>query len=255
MLFAVLPEISFGWGPEGHEIVARIAQFYLTDNAKQQVSGILHGSTDLAAIANWADQVRPQRPDTAKWHFIDIPRTADSIDPARDCDSANCVTEQAKRFAAILSGSASGDKEEALKFLVHFMGDMHQPLHCANDNDRGGNDVHVNFLGDGHTNLHKVWDSGLLGQMDDQDQLTADLITAITPANKLAWSQGAPDDWALESHDKAVSVAYKNVPKRAGRRLPTLDESYEAAADPVVTEQLQKAGFRLAMVLNQAIGQ
>jgi hypothetical protein len=241
---------AFAWGPEGHEIVANIALHYLTPKAKSHVTAILtsgQSNFELAGVANWADQIRPSRPETAPWHFVDIPLKRTTYDAARDCASNNCVVAQ---ITANINSLKSGDQLDALRFLVHFLGDIHQPLHCADNNDRGGNDVHVNFL-EQHTNLHKVWDSGLLGQLEDQEQLTADLINGITDAQRGEWSSGTPEAWAVESHQFAVKPAYSLVPKRQGRRVPVLDEDYETAADPVLRTQVQKAGVRLAWVINQ----
>jgi hypothetical protein len=245
-----------GWGPEGHEIVADIGLHYLTPAAKARLAAILQTdpeSVNLAQLANWADQIRPKRPETAPWHFVDIPLKRKVFDASVDCKGDNCVVAQLTSEIGALKNSQTPNELETLKFLVHFMGDIHQPLHCADNKDRGGNNVHVRFL-DLHMNLHKVWDSGLLDQLVDQQQLTADLINQITPDDKDKWSAGTPETWAVESHTFAVKPAYALVPARHGRALPVLDEDYETAADPVVAMQLQKAGVRLAMVLNQIAG-
>ena len=243
------------WGPEGHEIVGSIALRYLTPAAKTRVAAVLNTTPDqvsLAAVANWADKIRPVRPETAPWHFVDIPRKRTTYIPGMDCSDGDCVIAQITQDVEALK-NGSGDQMDALRFLVHFVGDIHQPLHCADNNDRGGNQVHIKFH-DEALNLHKLWDSGLLDQLEEQDQLTADLIKKITKTQLAQGSSGTPTEWALESHALADKTAYGLVPKRQGRALAIIDEDYENAADPIVEVQLQKAGVRLAMLLNQIYG-
>ena len=146
----LLPSLAFAWGPEGHAIIAQIAEDRLAPAARQQVDQLLDGDS-LAVVASWADEIRIHRPDTAQWHFVDIPKNANDYDPARDCrptPRGDCIIAAIDRELAILR-DASADKDkraEALKFIVHFVGDLHQPLHCADDHDRGGNDVTVKFF-------------------------------------------------------------------------------------------------------------
>ena len=251
-LTLVIGTKATAWGPEGHEIVATIAQQRLGATAKSRIAAIINTTPetlDLASIANWADKVRPVRPETAPWHFVDIPLKRTTFDPATDCADDNCVIAQIKLDVDALTNQ-TGNQLDALRFLVHFLGDIHQPLHCADNNDRGGNNVHIKFH-DTSLNLHKLWDSGLLDQLEDQDQLIADLIRTTTSSQESDWSSGTPTDWALESHALAIKPAYSLVPKVHGGSLPVISEDYENTADPIVQTQLQKAGVRLAMVLNQ----
>jgi S1/P1 Nuclease len=255
ILFFVSGHIN-AWGPEGHEIVANIALHDLSNNARTQIAAILGSTTpdaiDLASVANWADKIRPFQPETAPWHFVDIPLQHKTYQPSVDCKNDDCVVAQIGLEVDALTNK-SGNQLNTLRFLVHFVGDIHQPLHCEDNNDRGGNNVHVRFH-DQAIKLHQLWDSGLLEQMEEQDGLTARLILGITAADRADWSTGDPKDWALESHALAVKPAYALVPKRQGRLLPVLDESYETAADPIVSARLQRAGVRLAVLLNRIYG-
>ena len=156
---------AWAWGQEGHSIVAEIAQRRLEPEPLQRVKGLLGGEVSLASVSNWADGVRGARPETYNWHFVDIPLGAETYDPVRDCTDTpkgDCVIAEIQRAKSTL-GDAAADQQarvEALMFLVHFVGDVHQPLHCVGD-ARGGNDVQVTLFGQ-HTNLHKVWDSAFI---------------------------------------------------------------------------------------------
>ena len=139
-------------------------------------------------------------------------------------------------------------RREDLMFLIHFIGDMHQPLHCADNKDKGGNDVKVEFFGK-PTNLHSVWDSGLLDRMGTQERLFGRLLTESTGHAK-KWSKGTVEDWAEEAHKAAQKTVYGRLPKAAAGTPVPIGAAYEKKADPLIREQLEKAGARLAAVLN-----
>src|SRR5579863_163076 len=126
---------ALAWGPEGHDLVARIAEAQLTPTAREQVAAILGPNATMASISSWADQVRRQRSATAPWHYVDIPINKPHYDRTRDCAKDNCVVQQIEvEKAALRSPSTSEtDRREALMFLIHFIGDMHQPLHSSDN--------------------------------------------------------------------------------------------------------------------------
>lgn len=247
----LMPTHLMAWGPEGHTIIARIAAERLSPSAKAAVKQLL-GRHSLASVANFADQVRPQRPETANWHFVDIPKDKTDYDPTRDCkpsDKGDCVIAEIARAETTLKNRSltRAKRAEALKFLVHFVGDLHQPLHCSDNADRGGNDVHVTFLGQS-SNLHRVWDSGIIGATqlsvnDYADQLDSWLDSQDTHQIE----SGTVIDWALDAHKLAKTSAY-DIP--AGTN-PVLDTTYVDDNQPVVDQQLAFAGLRLAKVLNE----
>jgi hypothetical protein len=251
----LMPTRAFAWGSEGHRIIAEIAEQHLEPDTAKRVRDLLaiENNTSLADIANWADQIRRQRRDTAPWHFVDIPVDASTYDPARDCRRRSCIVAQLDRFIAVLRRSSAPSRErlEALKFVVHFVGDLHQPLHAADNDDRGGNDVHVIFSGH-RTNLHAVWDSGLLAPVVNGDEraYALRLAHAITPNQIRQWQNGSTVAWVNESHGIAVEEIYGKLAHDAGR----LPASYERQALSMVNEQLERAGVRLAYVLNVAFG-
>jgi hypothetical protein len=250
----------------GHAIVAEVAEDSLTPTARMQVDQLLtlEQHQHLDEIASWADAYRLSHPETAKWHFVDIPLNADGYDAQRDCPEDNCVVAQIPRFAGILGdrSRAPPDRLQALKFLVHFVGDIFQPLHCADKGDRGGNEVRLTFAGH-RTNLHAIWDGGIL---DDElhtrpgPDFAPDLVvtrgfhTAAQRAAALAPPLlprlgQAVVDWANRSHLQARS-AYAWLPADHARGWET---AYEAEAWGMMQSDLQTAGTVLGQLLNETL--
>lgn len=233
------------WGGLGHRLVARLAETRLTPEGHAWVAKLLEGRT-MADVANWADAIKPDRPETAPFHYVGFPRIADWDDlPGEASGSANLV-EAIQEFQQVLAESRGNQTErrEALQFLIHLVGDLHQPLHCAPEGDHGGNDVQVLFLGK-ETNLHKIWDSGLIyhAGLDEETYLAA-LLRERPLAAADSWETGNIAAWAAETNREAVWHAY---------HLPTdlvLGERYYEDNIRVVNRQLLKAGFRLASVIN-----
>jgi hypothetical protein len=261
------------WGPEGHAIIAEIAEARLEAPARAQIVQLLsqEGSQHLDEVASWPDAIRPTHPETANWHFVDIPLASAEYDANRDCAGGDCVVAQIQRFAAALGNrnAAPADRLTALKFLVHFVGDIHQPLHCEDNSDRGGNNIHLTYF-HRSTNLHAVWDGGIIEQALNVrlgPNFTPDLSAtrsealnlnqAISNNHAAAW---APDglaanlgvatvQWANESHALA-QTAYQNLPSA---RQPGWDQAYQGQAWPIVQEQLARGGTRLAKLLNEEL--
>jgi hypothetical protein len=263
----VFAPTALAWGPEGHAIVADIAEAHLTPAAMTQVKQLLgqEGHAHLDDISSWADEVRSQRPETAPWHFVDIPLDANSYDPARDCKNDDCVIARIVRFEKILADTSTAPKDrlEALKWVVHFVGDIHQPLHDEDNNDRGGNDIHVSYFKKS-TNLHAVWDGKIIehalnlslgpNYSFDHDAVKADALVLdgqIAAAERAAWAPTnltadlthAVIGWANESHALAQKVAYPDLP---AQRRGDWSDTYQQEAWPVVQGQLEHGGVRLA---------
>jgi hypothetical protein len=255
-LFALLPSItSFAWGGDGHRIVGRVAEERLTPTVRAQVQVLLDGA-HLADVSTWADDVRRERPATSRWHYVDIPYDATSYDPARDCqatDHGDCVIAEIARAEQVLgdTSQSKADRAEALKFLVHFVGDMHQPLHCierkdpaTGNGDAGGNAVHVAFFGQ-PANLHAVWDSGIV----THGGVTLEQVQKwLAAQDEKALTQGDPVQWALAAHALAVSHTYV-IPDDH-----QLGDEYVKKNVEVVIAQLGSAGIRLAAILNATLG-
>jgi hypothetical protein len=150
----------FAWGAEGHEIVALIAARELSPSARAQVAHLLGSTAMMVHESNWADEIRDQRPETGPWHYVDIPLRAPGYDARRDCPDRDCVVAQIENDQRILANRKLGDgvRAEALRFLIHFIADVHQPLHAGDNEDRGGNQVRV-VMGRERANLHRIWDA------------------------------------------------------------------------------------------------
>ena len=251
LLLAATPSL-FGWGREGHRLIASIANQHLNAKARAEVARLL-GSESLESIASWADEVRPQRRETSTWHYINIPVAAPRGDWKQYCPATGCVVGIIPQMQAKLRDRSLPDAEraDALKFLVHFVGDMHQPLHAGDKGDRGGNDVQAVFF-DRPTNLHSVWDTPILELAEQrQPQLKARLGRRAGFWERRRLRKGALEDWAWESRDISRDVAYAKLPTA---RPAVLGEEYFAAALPSVEGQIRRGGVRLAQVLNETLG-
>jgi hypothetical protein len=267
LAIAAMPAPALAWGKEGHAIVALIARHYLTPKAAKAVDALLAadaGDTltapDMASRAAWADVWRNSHRETAPWHFTDI-----EIDGSNTADLAcandNCLTRRLSLFEAQLASKATApaDRIMALKFVLHFAGDLHQPLHLADNHDKGGNCVHLNG-GNARENLHHFWDTVAVEAMGaDTDAVASQLFDAITPAQLRSWRSGDIDSWAMESNQVARRVTYslQSQPgcgsSQDGPRYD-LPAGYDAGAIKAARTQLQRAGVRLAVLLNKAVG-
>jgi hypothetical protein len=255
VFFAIAPlHQAASWGVSGHSIVAEIAQRRLAPDVLPKIRRLLGGEVSLASIASWADQVTLLRPHTINWHFVNIPYDATSYVAARDCKDTpkgDCVVNAIQRARATLADRSAPrqKKTEALMFLVHLVGDVHQPLHCADRDDAGGNKLAVTFF-DTRMSLHAVWDYGMI---DRHTLYWGEYVRQIEhdwfPGKDIrTLARGEPADWAWETHRAAVEVAY-DLPEDL-----KLADAYYRRSLPVVSRQLALAGLRLARVLNEAFG-
>ncbi len=255
---------SCAWGPEGHRIVGDIARERLTPSARAHVKELL-GNDNLAGVSVWADEIKSERQETFGWHFVDIPADASGFSEARDCnrpngnheykqqDHHNCVVDRITMFSRVLAdGNApKKDRIEALKFLVHFVGDVHQPMHAIGD-ARGGNDIHVIEFGSVQCgkhacNLHFAWDIGLIEHTAlSQRQYVGRLDQFIASRGLSSQAHGTPAEWANESFQLAKKVWLNDG--------GAVDESYFKNDIGVVDRRLALAGVRLAVLINWALG-
>ena len=249
LLSLLTTPLALPWGIDAHRLTARIATLHLETKAAAAVAEILGPSRTLADVSNLADDVRKTQPATSPWHYVDIPFDAEGFDRRRDCPGDQCLIAAIERFRDELKqpGRRPEARFEALHNLVHFMGDIHQPFHCVSRHDHGGNDVKAILLGR-HTNLHQVWDSGILRYLEPDTEAQFERLREISPANLRVWSGGTPETWALESHRLAREVGYHFAGNSHGEVV--LGRSYARRAAPVVERQLQIAAIRIAVVLN-----
>jgi hypothetical protein len=233
------------WGATGHRVVGHIAQQHLSKKAQKAVKRIL-GNESLAMAANWADFIKSDS--TYKyvdqWHYVNLPegKTYADITPPKGGD----VVEAIGRLTAELkSGKLTPEKERFnLRLLVHFVGDVHQPMHVGRPEDRGGNDVKVRWFSK-ETNLHAVWDSDLIEFQQLSYTELAESINFTTAEQRKAWQQAPVTEWANES-SKICNELYRTA--KTGDRL-----SYRYNFDyyKVVEQRLLQAGVRLAGLLNE----
>lgn len=259
-LLCVLTQRCWAWGREGHRLTALVAEQYLTPETKAQIVELLHRET-LADVAPWADAYRADHPETAKWHYADIPKDA-KFDRNRDCPVSeadpkspwrDCVTDRILYFEGRLGDTSLSQPEraEALKFLVHFIGDIHQPFHTLGD-DRGGNGISVTFLGSGmcgtfKCNLHSVWDESMIETQGlNEKKYTDKLLQEIKDNQWERLAGGEPTTWANISHHYAVDALAPNG--------AFITHEYVAEESKIVDAELALGGLRLARVLNRILG-
>jgi len=256
---------SLGWGEAGHRLVGEVAMQLLAPDSQRQVKDMLRsdGSPSLGDAGRWADQIRRNRRDTEPLHYINIPLCGRSAH-GNYCPEGRCVTGAIAKYQAILADpNADGlARREGFKFLVHFVADLHQPLHTIDNGDQGGNRVRVHYTGL-HTHrkddLHGLWDNLLLQDLQRADrQLSKRLLGEITAADYQVWSQGSPEDWANQSHGLAVTHVYGRLPggvacNGAPKSVLELDVDYGREAFPVIEMQIKRAAVRLASLLTATL--
>lgn len=305
MALAVLATVpsAWAWGCKGHEIVALIAEAHLNPRAHAMALILADGPIGptlsryckepgldpFVDSSTWADDERTVLPDTAPWHFIDIPRGAPESSISEYCPPATgCVISALASQLVILrdSNAAPQARADALRFIIHFVGDIHQPLHDTTNNDRGGNCVPVAFFDHVsketnptfetyNPNLHEVWDVEILERSlnGESPQQAADDLNQKFQGQIRAWQSQSQNfnSWAWEGHQIAERIVYEQLPVKIAiesprpidscadddhisTRMLNLNENlaadYQNAAAPVAREQLAKAGIRLAALLN-----
>lgn len=244
------------WNGYGHRLVARLAEPHLDPQPRAEVQRLLalEGATAMADVASWADDLRATDSTlgkaSARWHFVNMAEDGCIYDAARHCPDGNCVVAAIRDQAAILADRSRSDagRLQALKFVIHFVGDAHQPMHAGYGHDRGGNRVQVRVNGQG-TNLHALWDDDLLASAGldeaeyanklrgEPEQLTPD-VGPYTPS--------APAVWAEQSC--RVASAPGVYPDKA-----KIGESYLRRHLPVAERQIQLGGKRLAVLINAVL--
>jgi hypothetical protein len=246
-LFTTSP--AYPWGSKGHEIVAAIAETHLTEAAQKQIKALLPQGTTLADASTWPDKAGRQIPDMDPYHFVNFPKDANRYDQQRDCKLRNCIIEAIAWYVQVLKSpdAPRNEKRVALRFVAHLVGDIHQPLHAGFAEDRGGNSVDVTFNGR-KTNLHSLWDTGLVElEEGTPTEVAVRIEKAVTGEERKQWQGNTPEQWALESLAIVRAQVY---------RLPASGEipaDYIERARPVIRTRLAQAGVRLAWLLNQTL--
>lgn len=239
LLLALLASSAHAWGSQGHHVVANLAYAQLTAKAKTEVDRLLAiepGAT-LASISTRADETRNKT--TAPWHYVNFPRDTCTYDAARDCPDGQCVVGAIDKQLAVLASDASDQKRlTALKYVVHLVADVHQPLHAGYADDRGGNLYQVQAFGRG-TNLHALWDTGLIENTGlDVVAMTSRLLATPVAAGVIDAAHAA------EESCRVVGTAGFYPERKVGAE-------YIERFTPVMEKQMAVAGVRSAAILNR----
>ncbi|MZH03077.1 MAG: S1/P1 nuclease [Nitrospinae bacterium] len=232
---------SVAWGPQGHQVVGFIAEGRLQPKVKKIIFEKFNINS-LADVATWADVIRKKREEEKPWHYTNIAEGQWTYDAERDCPDGSCVTEQIHKFSGILGDASASlqQRKEALKYLVHFVGDVHQPLHLGNKKDRGGGTIRFRYKGK-RVSLHYLWDGGLVDWRGSLLEYATSLNERVIESEVSEWSLSTVSDWANESRRLALNSAY---------RVENLSKPYILRSREIIDLRLTQAGVRLAHLLN-----
>ena len=264
---------SRAWGNDGHQIVCEIAWLRLTPAARTMVGQALGAGPNLSSrfvqSCLWADEVRNSSKYrfSKDYHFVNVPGKAGVVDLSRDCGdpAKRCAHWAIRHYAGVLLDQSptvtAVARAEAVKFLAHFVGDIHQPLHTGRPNDIGGNTSAVSFFGKTHFEtddgpkpyvLHSVWDTYMLRRAGLGSSTSASSLSAdVTAAQAKAWGNADVLEWTNESYEICDALAYPTLRDVTGDGRPDVGQAYYEMTGPIVRRRLQQAGVRLAYLLNR----
>lgn len=246
----VVPDAAFTarYGVLGHRVIARVAAARISPVTRVRMQPYL-GAKTLAEISTWGDEIRGQRPATGPWHYVNIPVTDSVYRPARHCPD-RCIIKALEGQLRVLRDRTStrSSRGEALKWVVHLVGDLHVPLHVGDRGDRGGNDLQVRFERR-RLSLHSFWDGPVLQTMGlSENAMVSRIEQRLRTRSDLASvAGGSVVDWAMDTHRTARGIAYGALPNSL-----VIDDRYLAAAHPAAEELLLRAAVRLATLLDRA---
>lgn len=258
--FLLFVSSAFGWGKEGHRIVCEVAFQNLSDEARSAVLDLRNDQyPTFSDSCLWADAVRKTTHKyTYDYHFINIPESLQNVDVSDYCSAPKrCAPWAIRHYAKTFSDMSKSPKKrrEAMRFLGHFVGDVHQPLHAGYPEDLGGNFIKVRYLNKPYKlKLHGIWDTTILDDAGMEWPYTGEELSESFGAQSSHWKDFDTEGWTVESYRIAEEYAYRT--KKNGNKIRSnwkLKLSYAERALPIVEEQLAKAGFRLAHLLNAAV--
>lgn len=238
------------WGRIGHRAIALVAEERLDAATRRAVARLLDGAS-LADASTWADSIRRGRPGTSPWHYVNIPVIDSVFRPERHCPGQCIITAYREQLAILSDRQRSrAERAEALRWVVHLLEDLHMPLHVGDRGDRGGNDLVITFEGR-RTNLHALWDSGLIEALGHTDVSLAEAIRDDLRRHRDLGriARGGVVDWAMESHRLSRDLVYHALPASL-----EVDRGYLDLVGPALRLQLLRASVRLAAVLDRALG-
>jgi hypothetical protein len=255
LLFVGVSRPAFAWGRLAHRASAKLAESRLSPQARVIIRDLLEPGESLADASTWADENSREIPGSAAWHYVNVPVSAQHYDP-RDCARRGCVVSKIAEFRAMLSDRRTprSRRRMALRFFVHMVQDLNQPLHVADRNDRGGNNLQLRYGRNDNTNLHQVWDSGLLYQgFRNENELLRKMEDLAHQPESGLWLKGRIEDWAdesLEVGSRAYLVPGSNATLRAG---DAIGREYERANLALAVDRVARSGVRLAYLLNEIL--
>jgi hypothetical protein len=263
LLLVLLPISSdaWAWGDQGHKVICEIAMRLVQPGTRAEIQKLISGDDQFDSFSDactWPDHPRQR----ASEHFLNLPRDSDGLHSETCPGASACVVTAIKKDFEVLSSSnaSQAQKLASLKFLGHWVGDVHQPLHVSFEDDRGGNGILVTGIC-GTANLHSAWDTCLVLKAvgENAGDAATELMKTITPAKIESWTHSTPMDWANESFAIAEQAQTKYcIRQGASCDQPTgkvtIDAAYVVANTSIVREQLQKSGVRLAHLLDAALG-
>ncbi len=248
ILFFFSIQMSFGntffWSKKGHRVVGEVAQKYLSRKAQKEINKLLDGQS-LASVANYADFIKADKrfKEFSAWHYVNFPedKKYTDVEPSKYGD----IIQGIEKCVAIVKDKSKSKEDRVfyLKLLVHFIGDLHQPLHVGRLEDKGGNDIQVQWFSKG-SNLHRVWDTNMIEDHGMSYTEIANTLPKISKKKKKSLQEGTIYDWVEESQDIANKV-YESA--EIGEKL---SYKYSYVWWATVEKQLQVGGVRLAKVLN-----
>lgn len=246
-LLLLQPVAAFAWGATGHRVVGAIAEEHLSNRARKAVHRILGGKS-IAMAATWMDEVRSDHAydHTKDWHWVTIPDG--STYAASEKNPKGDAIEAIERMETALKSDTLSQERKVfcLKVLIHLVGDLHQPLHVGRGDDKGGNTVQVQWFWKS-SNLHRVWDSGMIDENGLSYTELACSIDHVSKQQMKDWSRGTAADWAQEN----VAFRPQIYDLEEGDKL---NYEYQYRNWPLVQQQLLKGGIRLAGLLNSIFG-
>lgn len=246
------------WGRTAHEIIGFIAEQDLTPEARSGVRRLLRGGRiSDGDVACWADELVKHLPESGPWHYVNIPFGVGNYQEQRDCPSGDCVISRLEDYRKILANREESDMKrgDALKFVVHMIADAHQPLHCVDANNRGGNEVQITGGTFDGKNLHQVWDSAMLEEDIGRRSLAIfkkQLLRDLTPTLKRQLTQGNMREWINQCHAHG-EIIFDSLKIRGGHQELKLPGSYTERFKNDLELDIERAGLRLAVVLNEAL--
>ncbi|MCA8830601.1 S1/P1 nuclease [Hymenobacter pini] len=253
LLLALLSPLSlWAWGAEGHRTVGKIAEHHLSRHARREVKKLL-GTETLTLVSTWPDEIRfyPEFKDTAPWHYVNTPSGLGHdayIQAVKTQTNANAYSALETQLRILGDESKpQAERAAALKYVVHIVGDIHQPMHTGHAEDKGGNDIKLKYRGK-DTNLHSLWDSGLIDYQGlSYTEMACQYDRKLRHSQVRAFQKSTPEEWLWESYSASEKL-YQETPNGTD-----VDYKYYPAHSELMKQRIVEAGVRLAGLLNEVL--